>query len=134
MDERCDGKVDCQDLSDEEDCQAFISFPGYNKHLVPPPVGNDSTLKMNISLTINDIISIDENGGYFKTKITLVRTWINTQLTYLNLKKNIAQNQMSSDDIRKMWRPWTVFENMEQLDDYKATDLNDIMIIIPRQE
>ena len=72
---------------------SFIAFPGYNKHLVPPPVGNESKLIVNVSLNIDNIITIDESGGYFKTKITLIRRWINSQLTYINLKRNMEMKK-----------------------------------------
>ena len=77
-------------------------------------MGSDSTLVMNVSLTIDDIITIDENDGYFKTKITMERRWVNTQLTYQNLKRDVAKNKISKEDRDKMWVPWTVFENIEK--------------------
>ena len=133
LDERCDGKVDCQDVSDEEDCKAFVSFPGYNKFLVPPSVLPDTSLVTNISIHIDDIIAIEENKGYFKTKITLEMRWLNTQLTYLNLKRKVEQNQVPSTEIERMWIPWIVFSNIEQQDDYHPTDDPPIMRIIPNQ-
>ena len=53
----CDGKADCQDWLDEEECEAFITFQGYKKYFVPKPILIITTLVMNIS------ISIDETGG-----------------------------------------------------------------------
>ena len=131
IDVRCDGKVDCSDGTDEDDCKAFITFSGYNKFLVPPPVGNESTLTMNISLNIDEIITINEKDGYFKIKMTLVRNWFNTQLTYQNLKRNWVKNAMSTEDIDRMWKPWTVLDNIENVDELKITDKADIMTIIP---
>ena len=55
--------MDCEDLSDEDDCRVVKIFPGYNKLLAPPPMDNDSKLKINISLNLDKIIAVDENGG-----------------------------------------------------------------------
>ena len=68
---------------------------------------------MNVSLYIDKIIDINENEGYFKTKMTFVRKWRNSQLIYQNLRRNPAKNEISSQDIKRMWVPWTVFENVE---------------------
>ena len=90
---------------------------------------------MNVSLIIDDIITIDENDGFFKTKITMERRWLNTQLTYQNLKRDVADNRISKEDREKMWTPWTVFENIEHEGDLRYTDLQqDILRIIPHPE
>ena len=132
--ERCDGKADCQDWSDEEGCKAFVTFAGYKKFLVPPPIGNETTLVMNISINIDEIITIDENNGFFEIKMTVVRNWFNTQLTYQNLKRNSAKNTMSTEDIKRMWKPWTISQNIKHVDEAKKTDKADIMTIIPNSD
>ena len=134
LEERCNGKMDCNDSSDEKDCTAIRIFPGYNKHLVPPPLGNDDSLLMNISINVDQIITVDENGGHFKTKITMIRRWINPQLSYLNLKRSIELNQIPKEDRERMWMPWMTYKNIDQADDIKVTDQNDIMMILPHSE
>ena len=134
LEKRCDGDLDCDDGSDEHACEAFITFSGYNKFHVPPPVGEELKLMINISLDIDEIIAIDEHDGYFKIKMTLLRKWFNTQLTYQNLKQGVGKNEMSKDDIERMWKPFTVFENIEHADEEKMTQQPDIMMIIPNPE
>ena len=134
MEERCDNKLDCQDGSDEEDCKAFSTFPGYNKFHVPPPLENEQTLSLKISINIDKIITINENDGYFKTKLRIVRSWSNPQLTFLDLKSNRVKNAISGEDWERMWIPWTLFENVEHEDDYKGTDMKDKMTILPNPE
>ena len=45
MEERCDGKPDCQNGSDEEECDVIITFAGYNKFLVPQPSETKTSLQ-----------------------------------------------------------------------------------------
>ena len=110
------------------------TFPGYNKLIVPPPLGNDSKLNINISINLDKIITIDENGGHFKTKITMLRKWINPQLSYLNLKRNIEKNLISTEESERIWTPRMDFKNVDQADDIKVTDFSDMMVILPNSE
>ena len=134
LDERCDGKLDCRDRSDEDDCKLFVTFKGYNKFLAPPGIGNGLNLSLNTSIYIHKIIEINEIDGYFKTKLTLTRKWKNPQLTYQNLKRDPENNELSSEDMQKMWRPYFVFDNIEQQDDYNPTDTPDRIMIVPNEE
>ena len=131
MDKRCDGKEDCQDYSDERACTSIQTFDGYNKFRVPHPIGNQTKLIVNLSIFIDKIINIDENNGYFKIKMRMVRTWYNPHLKFINLKRTAVKNLMSSDDMKIMWVPWSVFHNIEHLNEAKNTGTKEILMIIP---
>ena len=65
-------------------------------------------LSINIYINIERIIDINENELFFTTKLTLIRKWSNSQLTFQKYKKN----KMSSEYTKRMWTPWFVFDNI----------------------
>ena len=134
MDKKCDGREDCSDGDEENNCEKIITFAGYNRHIVPAPLEGDSTLIMNIGFTIAEIVNIDEKNGFFKVVTAFVRQWYNPQLKYRNLKRNASLNRMTPADRKTMWIPWTTFDNVEYIDSFQETDVPDILDVVPNAD
>ena len=91
---------------------------GYNKFLVPPPVGKRSMLELNMSVDVVDILLINEVKGYFRTRFVLLREWLDPQLTYRDLKKDSRLNLLSPTEQETVWFPEVVFENVASDEDW----------------
>ena len=101
---------------------------------MPLPTAGQEKFSYNISITISKIINIDEIDGKFSIKMTMNRTWINPQLTYMNLHKSKDLNILTKEDKHLMWIPHVVFHNMQSHDSKKRTDKLDTLQIIPNSE
>ena len=96
----------------------FGKSQGYNKFLVPPPVGGQSKVELNISVDLTKILKIDEVEGSFRTKLFLRRQCLDPRLSYRNLKKERRVNLLSPSEEETVWLPLMVFENIPSNEDW----------------
>ena len=130
MSARCDGKMDCEDRSDEAECEALVMPIGYNKFLVPPLNANSKTLILNFTLDIQGLIEVNEMKQYVQTKISYYLTWFDSHLTYNNLKEH-ENNKMFPSYHNQIWRPYITFENIANKKKVVGTDVLQEIRIIP---
>ena len=117
---RCDGKHDCQDRSDEVDCDKIQVDSSYLENQPPAPSHSASASRSQVVMNIDilNVLSIDEVASVLKLQYHLVLTWRDPRLKFRNLKKDTHQNS-GADNI---WYPKLVFFNTMEKDDTKVIE------------
>ena len=131
MTDRCNGKRDCADETDEDECKAFVQSLGYNRFIVPPPTENETKHVVYYSFKIQDIIEINEKDGFLRCKILLKREWFDRKVTFQNLKNNTGSNIIDPEGQNLLWTPWTLFNNIADRSMYAQTDREQEWKVIP---
>ena len=129
MAERCNGKTDCLDETDEAECKAFAQSLGYNRFVVPPPLKNETKHVVYFSFNIQDIIEINEKDGFVRCKILIIRKWFDRKVTFQNLKNE--SNTIDPKDQSLLWKPWTFANNIADRTKYAQTDREQEWKVIP---
>ena len=109
--QRCDWKEHCLDGSDEAKCRNVLYPIGYNKFLTPTPDSGEN-LNIDITVTILDILKIDEVEGDFIIRLATKREWFDNRLTYQDLKNDRYLDKLSNEEQNSIWSPYLIFDNV----------------------
>lgn len=111
LEKRCDLKYDCQDRSDEFECE-IVSFPkDYQRHLPPrSPTQKDESLPITLHLDIESM-SVMTLDMTIDVTYELRMTWADNRLQYLNINDDEGLNKLPMSVIRDLWTPVVSFIN-----------------------
>ena len=110
---RCDGRVDCEDKTDEEDCGRAVILSSYNKAMTPPPLIGSNQVKVELSMRLQSVLNLDEIGQIMFVKYVLLAKWKDPGLKFHNLKRDANQNVLSEIEWSRIWVPRIIFDNTE---------------------
>ena len=131
MSSRCDGKSDCSDEADEAECKAFIQILGYDPFKSPPPMSNQAKHVVRYSFDIKNIFEINEKDGNFRCLVSMKRNWFDRRVTFQNLKSNSSTNMINPEDQSLLWKPYTIFNNIEDTTKFNKADRRDEWKVVP---
>ena len=134
MAKRCDSRTDCRDGSDEEDCRKVVMEKGYSR-VISPASEDSGNVRVDMTIIIDDILSIDEMKEQFIVKMTMVREWFDYRLTFLNLKEGFSHlNIMTSEEAKTIWYPSVNINNIEHYKKFRGTSIPSVTEIIPNNK
>ena len=118
MSNRCNGRHECYDHSDEFDCR-FIELPESYKIEVPPlSADNNDYLIISFDHLEIDIIEIKDTQSIISVQLGLFSSWKDARLLFVNL---VGENHtaLNTNDLNQIWRPKftmykTTSDNMEE--------------------
>ena len=117
MDSLCDGKMDCNDKSDEIGCQMIKFDAAYLKNLPPAPLQtktHDEKLQVGMNMTIFSILQLNEINSNMKLQLELQVWWNDPRLEFSSLKKRKQHNVVSLEQKKKIWLPTLAFANNKE--------------------
>ena len=115
MEKRCDQLLDCEDVSDEKNCQIISIDPEkYLKGKPPPPIGNNEKVEINIEIHILNILEINEVEALFRTQFEIFLNWKDPRITFWNLKEDESLNSLVPSEKSLIWTPVMVFDNTDK--------------------
>ena len=113
MSERCNGRVNCLDKSDEIECNIIVAESSYNKEMNPPPMEDEDKAKIVTTVQLKEILGINEIEQTFHVSYEFTSQWKDLRLTYHNLKKNSNLNVLSRDEQSSIWSPTLILVNTQ---------------------
>ena len=110
--QKCNTEINCEDKSDEYNCQYIKLGSNYNKGILPIDVeaaGEPLTVYINVSILA--FPDIDTMNLKFTADFYLNMRWYDLRLEYQDLNNLTFLNAISDEDKRSLWVPKLAFLN-----------------------
>ena len=109
MEQRCDQIIDCNDNSDEKNCDllVFKQEESYNKKVAPFSLDEDKKIipvEVEVSTSLMNVLAISERDHTIDLKLGISLKWRDNRVLYNNLKIEEALNILSDREVSQKLR------------------------------
>ena len=70
----------------------------------------------------NQVIDIEEAEHVIDLQFKIVLEWYENRATYHNLKESTIMNELSKEDVERLWIPYVIYDNTDMKEAVELTE------------
>ena len=132
---KCNGVVDCDDGTDELECEFLILDKEYSKNKLPLIQALEGPVKVYFSITMTAYPRIDTANSKIITEYDLNLKWYDPRLIFRDLKPDETFNDLGKESKTIIWSPKVEVPNaLGQVSSQLNDDATSIMLLKETEE